>query len=381
MTRAELTNMIDLAKRLIAAGETGVLSTLFSSNGSTYRQIGSMMVSGPPTLAAGGISGGCLEQYVARTGRSLTQDKPAAMLSFDADPEHDDGSKPVLGCGGSIEVLVERLNEQHVEFLESYRAAMTRDDESVATCTIALKDGQIADVSRSLSDRLLSPDSGTPGEGWGGGSASRSRPDGPPLYPSHIVLREGKEKVHREQRVLTHHICPMTRLVIFGAGDDVQSLVSVAHGLDWHVTVVDRRARLATASRFAEADQVIGDDWAAAVEQIHFTSRTAVVLITHSLVDDIEILPLIQDKPMLYVGSLGPDHRREWIINGVQQTTTLDERFIAKLRGPIGLNLGDRTATGIAVSISAEILAELHHRNPTSLSHPKPRTRQTTEHA
>ena len=96
MTRAELTHMIELAKRLIAAGEPGVLSTLFSSNGSTYRPLGSMMVSGLPTMLAGGISGGCLEQYVARTARSLTQEQPAAMLSFDADPDHDDGAKPVL---------------------------------------------------------------------------------------------------------------------------------------------------------------------------------------------------------------------------------------------------------------------------------------------
>src|SRR5438046_1424883 len=114
MTRAELTHMIELAKRLLSADEPGVLSTLFTSNGSTYRPLGSMMVSGLTNMLAGGISGGCLEQYVARTARHLTQQRPAAMLSFDADPDHDDGAKPVLGCGGSIEVLVERLTRDHV---------------------------------------------------------------------------------------------------------------------------------------------------------------------------------------------------------------------------------------------------------------------------
>jgi xanthine dehydrogenase accessory factor len=376
MTRGELTNMIDLATRLLAAGEPGVLSTLFSSNGSTYRPLGSMMVSGPAPLVAGGISGGCLEQYVARTGRSLAQQKPAAMLSFDADPEHDDGSKPVLGCGGSIEVLVERLSECHVEFLQSFARAMCADEPSIATCMIAIRDGQVSEVSRT------SPSPGTPGEGWGGGSlaqgGSLDRSAEPPPYPSPRVLREGKEKVHREQRALTYHIPPMTRLVIFGAGDDVQPLAEVAHGLDWHVTVADRRSRHATADRFPQADQVIGDDWGVAIERVKFTPNTAVVLMTHSLVDDIEILPLLHEKPMFYAGSLGPEHRREWLIDGALQTTTLGESFMAKFRGPIGLNLGDRTATGIAVSITAEILAELHRRDATSLSHPKPRSRQTT---
>jgi len=376
MTRGELTKMIDLAKRLLAAGEPGVLSTLFSSNGSTYRPLGSMMVSGPATLTVGGISGGCLEQYVARTGRSLTQQKRAAMLSFDADPEHDDGSKPVLGCGGSIEVLVERLSECHVEFLQSFAQAMSADELSIATCIIAIRDGQVSKVSRT------SPSPGTPGEGWGGGSRSQASSFDqpliePPPYPSPRVLEEGKSAspTFGRQRTLIHNIPPVTRLVIFGAGDDVQPLVEVAHRLDWHVTVVDRRSRLAIADRFPQADLVIGDDWGVAIERVKFTPNTAVVLMTHSLVDDIEIVPLIQDKPMFYTGSLGPEHRREWVIDGALQTTTLSESFIARFRGPIGLNLGDRTAMGIAVSITAEVLAELNHRNAASLSHPTPRAR------
>jgi xanthine dehydrogenase accessory factor len=346
MTRSELTHMIDLAKRLLAAGEPGVLSTLFTSNGSTYRPLGSMMVSGPPALLAGGISGGCLEQYVARTGRSLTQQQPAAMLSFDADPDHDDGAKPVLGCGGSIEVLVERLTVDHVAFLESFHRAIVSDEPSLATCTIDVCEDQASNVSRSWTQTI-----------------DRH-------CTEHVELADGC-------RMLVHYIPPMTRLVIFGAGDDVQPLCTMARGLGWNVTVVDRRARLATASRFADADQVIGDDWAAAVEQIKFAPHTAAVLMTHSLVDDIEILPLLQDKPMFYVGSLGPEHRREWLIDGALKTMNLSETFVANFRGPIGLNLGDRTATGIAVSITAEIISQLNHRNPTSLSHPKPRARLT----
>src|SRR5579863_7672590 len=61
----ELDAMIALAKRLVASGIPGTLSTLFSARGSTYRPLGSMMVS-LPGAHAGGVSGGCLEEYVAR---------------------------------------------------------------------------------------------------------------------------------------------------------------------------------------------------------------------------------------------------------------------------------------------------------------------------
>src|SRR5687768_12000169 len=102
MLRTELSKMIALAEQLTGLGEHAVLATLFSSSGSTYRPLGSMMVSGFPSMVAGGVSGGCLEKYVARVGRSLTQQQPAALLSFDTDPNGYAGSDglPVLGCGG-----------------------------------------------------------------------------------------------------------------------------------------------------------------------------------------------------------------------------------------------------------------------------------------
>jgi xanthine/CO dehydrogenase XdhC/CoxF family maturation factor len=160
----------------------------------------------------------------------------------------------------------------------------------------------------------------------------------------------------------------MTRLVVFGAGDDVRPLCAIARSLGWHVTVADRRARRATRGRFSDADRVIAADWAAAVEQIDFTRHSAVVLMTHSLADDIEILPLLAPKPAVYVGVLGPAHRRRWLLDGVAASHELSEAFTERVRGPIGLNLGDRSAAGIAVSVASEILAELNRCDATPLS-------------
>ena len=93
MPRAEYTEMIALAERLIAAGETPVLATLFSSQGSTYRPLGSMMLSGFGTsYVVGGVSGGCLEGYIARRGRELIAQYSATILSFDTDPDNAENS-------------------------------------------------------------------------------------------------------------------------------------------------------------------------------------------------------------------------------------------------------------------------------------------------
>src|SRR3954464_5295780 len=104
--RTELPELIALAQRLLDNNEPAVLATLFAANGSSYRSLGSMMVGGPPGAVAGGVSGGCLEEYIVRHGREITHDRDAVLLSFDTGSAEDiDDPKPVLGCGGSIEVL------------------------------------------------------------------------------------------------------------------------------------------------------------------------------------------------------------------------------------------------------------------------------------
>jgi xanthine/CO dehydrogenase XdhC/CoxF family maturation factor len=353
MTHSELSDMIDLAERLDSVGEITVLATLFSANGSTYRRLGSMMVAGPGTMIAGGVSGGCLEEYIARHGRGLIEQTPAAMLSFDADPDAD-GSKPSLGCGGSIEVLVERCTPGHLAFLREIRTAHRADFASTAACLVRQEGEKLIGVERIWIDDQPS-----------------TKPDLQLARLRQKVLlckqsRTGMLSLSR--RALVHFIPPMTRLVIFGAGNDVRPLCSLAKSLCWHVTLADRRARLATRSRFADADEIIAADWLSAVNQINFTPRTAAVLMTHSLEDDIEIVPHLMDKPTAFVGALGPRHRRSWVLDGAGKTTTLPEAFVQGFRGPIGLDLGDRTPAGIAVSIVSEILATLNDRPASPLS-------------
>src|SRR5215208_5551769 len=127
--------LTDFARRLVASRTPGTLSTLFSACGSTYRPLGSMMVS-LPGAHAGGVSGGCLEEYVARVGEHATRTTPAVMLRFDTHREAEEPSVPVPGCGGSIEVLVERIVPEHITLLEQCANAGGRDDYSLLACVV-----------------------------------------------------------------------------------------------------------------------------------------------------------------------------------------------------------------------------------------------------
>jgi xanthine/CO dehydrogenase XdhC/CoxF family maturation factor len=91
---------------------------------------------------------------------------------------------------------------------------------------------------------------------------------------------------------------------------------------------------------------------------------------THSVPDDAVLLPLLADKPCAYVGVLGPAHRRDGLIQLAGEAGSINDEFVERLRGPIGLDLGNRSAAGIAVSVIAEIVAELNERDGKPMSDP-----------
>jgi xanthine dehydrogenase accessory factor len=367
--RHELPAMISLAERLLNAGVTGTLATLFSARGSSYRPLGSMMVAlpgAPPGagagMRAGGVSGGCVEDHVARHASFFAHDQSAALLSFNSDPDFlsDDRTPPgappgVLGCGGSIEVLVERLAPHHLALLHELAHAHERDEPSLLACTVECR-GDSVIVNRKWLKPFATPDSSV---GRVTAAARRECRSG------HALL-----DAMNHRAVLVHYIPPLTRLVIFGAGDDARPLWDLGHSLGWHVTVADRHSRLVTPSRFPHASRsaLLCGDWERIVPRIRFTPRTAVVLMTHSLSDDARVLSRLADKTGAYLGVLGPAHRRERLLAEIAgDGAALSDRLATQLHGPVGLDLGDRTATGIAVSIVAEILATLNNRDAQPL--------------
>lgn len=352
MIRNEAHDLLSFAEDLQSDDSLGVLATLFSSRGSTYRTLGSMMLGeAASSEIVGGVSGGCLETYILRRGLALTEERPAAMFRFVDDPRATRSEVPVLGCGGSVDVLVERFSPKHREFLQAYAAAHESDRPSIATCLVERSGASGISVRREL---------------WTeGGDASDLDECAMLAREAFLAGRSLHGHIEGDRLALVEYVFPMTRLVILGAGEDAKPVCALGRSLGWHVTVADRRARLATRERFRDADQVVVADWGTALRSIAFTPRTAVVVMTHSLSDDAQIVPLLVERAAFYRGALGPERRREWLLEGANGA--LPEPFVRSLRGPIGLNLGERSAGGIAVSIVAEILAELNGRDARSL--------------
>jgi xanthine dehydrogenase accessory factor len=161
-------------------------------------------------------------------------------------------------------------------------------------------------------------------------------------------------RVGGEDWFLHVHNLPI-RLIVVGAVHIAQALVPLASQLSYGVTVVDPRRSFATDERFP--DVAVSTEWPdEAMDALTPDARTAVVTLTHDPKLDDPALDRALKSPAFYIGALGS---RRTHGARLQRLRALghDESALARIRGPVGLNIEAVTAPEIALAILAEIVA------------------------
>ena len=172
-------------------------------------------------------------------------------------------------------------------------------------------------------------------------------------------LRMGKSAmVEADGRKLFLNVyAPTARLVIIGAVHISQALAPLARSLGYDVTVVDPRTAFASAERFPDVPLIA--EWPdVALPPLNVDHYTAFVAVTHDpKVDDPALLHALA-RDCFYIGALGSrkSHAKRGERLKAQGATDAD---IAKIHAPIGLNIGAVSPSEIALSIMAEITAQL----------------------
>ncbi len=157
---------------------------------------------------------------------------------------------------------------------------------------------------------------------------------------------------------------PAPVLVLFGAVELSAALSRLARSIGWRSVVVDPRSRFLLRERFPDADELI-DAWPAeAFDRLGgIDGSTAVAVLTHDPVLDDPALEIALRSDAFFVGAMGSRRTQER-----RRTRLMEERGVSgsdmdRLAGPIGLDLGARTAMETAMSILGEIVAVSHRRD------------------
>lgn len=312
-------------------GEGIALATLVRVEGSSYRSAGARLLIGRETAYVGSVSGGCLEAEIVRKAQWLT--RAGATVERYSTLFDDTAEIPYgLGCGGTVDVLIEPANTPEYEALMQAMAASVAGEVRHVTTWLP---GQQTLLTREVKDshgQILYRSAGLP-------DTAASIPF--------------CEALHVPQR-----------LFLLGAGEDARPMARMAALLGWSVVVYDGRAQWAKPDRFPEAERVIA---AVAFGPLYPGQDDAVIVMTHSYEADREWLNQVLPCKPRYVGLLGSRHRSALLVTeaaaalGWSLTEACEHLF-----SPLGLDLGGDGAEAIALSAIAEIQACTQGKLPHS---------------
>ena len=160
---------------------------------------------------------------------------------------------------------------------------------------------------------------------------------------------------YRERAVFIETVAPPPHLVVFGAVHIAQPLSTMARLMGFEVTVSDARPAFTTPQRFPDANRVLVGWPEDLKDDITLDGRTYVVLLSHDARFEDPVLPWVLDSPVKYIGAMGSRKTSAKRVEKLLGLGYSDEQ-VARIHGPVGLDIGAETPAETAVAILAEII-------------------------
>jgi xanthine dehydrogenase accessory factor len=299
-------------------GRDAALATVVRVEGSAPRGVGAKLAVSAEGLMAGSVSGGCVEGDVVEHARAALQSGQAAVRRYGISDEQ--GLDVGLMCGGSIEVLIEPMRGQAASLVELFTALI--EAGKPAAREIGL-DGEPLGTRRVLDGQLAA------------------------------TAEDGAEAVYDKA-------LPAPRVWIVGAGHIAEHVAAYAGRAGFAPLVVDPRRLFAEQPRL-EGLEVITDWPDRAFADRGLRPDDAVVVLSHDPKIDEPALIAALGADIGYVGAIG-SQRAQADRAARLRAAGVDDRQLARLHAPIGLDLGGREPAEIGLAIVAELVAARHGR-------------------
>jgi xanthine dehydrogenase accessory factor len=331
------------------AGETFALATVVRTFRSAPREPGAALAVSAAGEVVGSVSGGCVEGAVYElAGEVRASGKPVLQTYGVSD---DDAFAVGLTCGGTMEIFVEPVSRSRFPEYGDIAATVERG-EPIAVATVVAGPGSLG------ARRMIWPDGAS-------GSLGPARLDDAVDDDTRGMLAQGRTGIRHygaqgerradELSVFVHSFAPPPRMVVFGAIDFAAAVAGIGKYLGYHVTVCDARPVFATPARFPDADKVVVDWPHRFLQRAAVDERTVICVLTHDPKFDVPVLEVALRTPAAYIGAMGSRRTHADRLERLRAVGLTDAE-LARLRSPIGLDLGARTPEETAVSVAAELI-------------------------
>lgn len=350
--------MKELLKTIAGWGDDAPMgrAVVVRTFGSAPRPEGAVLLVTDDGRIAGSVSGGCVEGAAAEEIGKARQDGHVRVIRYGISDEEawDVG----LACGGTIDVMIQPDLPRDV--LAAARGSEGPAGRGTAVITPLPADAPPAEFARHepgpgepAAPRILVHDDGSM-EGSLGSAGLDQKVRAAAEEALHRGASTTVELGGRSYFVEAFPVKP--RLVMVGAVEVARSLTRIAKELGYVTVVVDGRTAFATRERFPEVDDlVIG--WPDEVaDQIGLGPNDAVAVLSHDVKFDEPAIVEALRRGCRYVGAVGSRKTQVDRRQRLKDAGVTDDQ-LARLHGPIGLDLGGRAPAETALSIMAEIVA------------------------
>jgi len=297
-------SVLETALAWANGGTSVVVATVVSTWGSAPCGVGSQMVVSETGAIEGSVSGGCVEGAVVFEAMEAIVDGVVRHLEYGVSDE--DSFQAGLACGGTIRLRLDPVGGTAFSVADLADLCARR----AARRSVCL----VGDETRLWLTESPSGD---------------------------------------ESFAQWFH--PSRRLAVVGAVHIAQALVPMAQTAGFDVTVMDPRDSFATEARFPTCN-IICDDTETAIVTHGMDDSTAVVVLAHDPKIDDAALAAALDGGAFYIGCLGSTRTHAKRIARLRGQGH-DDAALARLIGPIGLDIGAEGPNEIAISVVAELVA------------------------
>lgn len=307
MDRADI-EVLQLVAEWQAAETQGSLVTVVGTWGTSPRPVGAMMAVSSGGQFTGSVSGGCVEQELVERLRS---GPPSAPEHVSYGVTSAQAARYGLACGGMLDILVEPIRSG--AWAQEILNAIERRKPVIRRLSIPTGEVTLADADDSA-------------------------------------------ELEFDDDALTVPYLPRWRMVVTGAGHLSVVTTRMAIELGYEVIISEPRAPYRESWPLASVP-VFGTMPDDLIRELRPDRHTVVLALTHDpKIDDLLLIEALQGDAF-YVGALGSSRTNATRRQRLQQHFQITDAQLAKLHGPIGLDLNTRRVPEIALAILAEITA------------------------
>lgn len=356
----EFKTILEAYKQVDFSERKAALATVVQVKGSSYRSPGARMLMLDNGRWVGSISGGCLEGDALRKARQVIMNNVPRTVTYDTSNDEDNDLGIGLGCNGIIDILIEPIDPQQTDGPIAQLESYIKYGNMGGSATVFQSDHPQFPVGSKANLNDL-------------GAMVYSHPKLAEVVKTDLVAVVKNQKPGIKYYTLGKHkigvflelIQPGIDLLIFGGGFDAKPVTELAHVLGWNVRVTDECVAHLVPINFPKADHMQSCKREYVHKEINITPYTAIVLMSHNLKYDEEVLSQIINSDAPYIGILGPKKRAEKLFIALREKYNIEisKDQMDKIHAPIGLDIGAETPDEIAISIISEIQAKFTNRS------------------